>query len=124
MVTSFAEIERLCRVRPGTRVKLSTFDTGWQGGGALRDLGRDERKERAREFLAQNISDLAKAQDRLWANDVYSVLLVLQAMDVYHVAAFRSFVSQGIRIAGGWSIVFLVLLAVIFFSKSADHIMK
>lgn len=67
MVSSFGEIERPCKVRPGTRVKPSDFDPGWQGGGALADLSRDERKERAHEFLAQNIADLAEAQEPLWA---------------------------------------------------------
>ena len=44
-------------------------------------LGKDEIKERARKTLDQNLADLAQAQDLLYADDRYSVLIVLQAMD-------------------------------------------
>jgi PPK2 family polyphosphate:nucleotide phosphotransferase len=100
MVTSFSEIERLCKVRPGTRVRLSGFDPGWQGHGALREISRGERKEHARAFLEQNIADLAEAQDRLWANDVYSVLLVLQAMDAAGKDGIIKHVMSGVNPQG------------------------
>jgi PPK2 family polyphosphate:nucleotide phosphotransferase len=100
MITSFSEIERLCRVKPGTRVRLSAFDPGWQGRGEIRELSRDERKERARAFLDQNIADLADAQDLLYANDVYSVLLVLQAMDAAGKDGIIKHVMSGVNPQG------------------------
>jgi PPK2 family polyphosphate:nucleotide phosphotransferase len=100
MITSFRQIERLFKVKPGTRVRLSAFDPGWQGHDDLRELGRDERKERARHFLEQNIADLAEAQDRLWANDVYSVLLVLQAMDAAGKDGIIKHVMSGVNPQG------------------------
>ncbi len=100
MIASFSQIERLCQVRPGTRVRLSAFDPGWQGQGALRELSRDERKERAQALLDQNIADLAEAQDRLWANDVYSVLLVLQAMDAAGKDGIIKHVMSGVNPQG------------------------
>jgi PPK2 family polyphosphate:nucleotide phosphotransferase len=68
------------RVPPGKGVRLKDYDPDWIPE-HLTDLDRDELKERAREFLEQNRAELAEAQDLLYANDVYSVLIVLQAMD-------------------------------------------
>ena len=47
----------------------------------MEELGKDALKERARQILDQNLADLAQAQDLLYADDRYAVLIVLQAMD-------------------------------------------
>jgi PPK2 family polyphosphate:nucleotide phosphotransferase len=47
----------------------------------MRELGKGELRERAKALLELNTESLREAQERLWANDVYSVLVVLQAMD-------------------------------------------
>src|SRR4051794_14355295 len=47
----------------------------------MEELGKDALKERARQVLDQNLEDLAEAQELLYADDRYSVLIVLQAMD-------------------------------------------
>src|SRR4051794_6804770 len=47
----------------------------------MEELGKDALKERARQVLDQNLADLAEAQDLLYADDRYAVLIVLQAMD-------------------------------------------
>lgn len=73
-------IDRL-RVRPGSKVRLKDFDPGWLPSKDLRGLDKEVLKQRAQEFLQKNLLDLAEAQSLLWANDVYSVLIVLQAMD-------------------------------------------
>jgi PPK2 family polyphosphate:nucleotide phosphotransferase len=73
-------IDRL-RVTPGSRVRLKERDPGWAQTEDLKELGKDEVKERARAILAENIEDLAAAQELLWANDTFGVLVVLQAMD-------------------------------------------
>ena len=44
-------------------------------------------------------------------------VLVFQALRINNVAAFRAPIYQGFRIAGGWSLVVLAALAVIFFLK-------
>jgi len=69
------------RVAPGKKVRLADHDPGWAQTKELKELGKDVVKERAQEILAQNLEDLAEAQERLYANDVYSVLVCLQAMD-------------------------------------------
>src|SRR5205823_662328 len=47
----------------------------------MEELGKDALKERARQILDQNLAELATAQDLLYADDRYAVLMILQAMD-------------------------------------------
>jgi PPK2 family polyphosphate:nucleotide phosphotransferase len=71
----------LLRVTPGTKLDLDDHDPGWAQTKEMKRLGKDEVKVRAGEVLQQNLADLAEAQELLYANDVYSVLVCLQAMD-------------------------------------------
>ena len=73
-------LDRL-RVPPGSKVRLKDRDPGWAQTEELEELGKDKVKERARAILAKNIEELAAAQELLWANDAYAVLMVLQALD-------------------------------------------
>jgi len=73
-------IEQL-RVTPGKKVNLNDFDTGWAQTEEMKDAGKDVVKEKALEILEASKVELAKAQELLWASDIYSVLVVLQAMD-------------------------------------------
>jgi PPK2 family polyphosphate:nucleotide phosphotransferase len=75
------KIYKLFQIAPGDKVRLEDHDPGWMGAPELRALGKDSIKERAKAFLARNVEELAEAQELLYANDVYSVLLVFQAMD-------------------------------------------
>jgi PPK2 family polyphosphate:nucleotide phosphotransferase len=76
-----SEIIEQFRVRPGKRLKLKDHDTGWAQTKELKELGKDAVRERAQTVLAQNLADLAEAQELLYADDRYSVLVILQAMD-------------------------------------------
>jgi len=69
------------RVRPGRKVDLRKFTTDWAGTPEARKLGEEKVKDRAQELLKKNRLQLAEAQELLYASDVYSVLIVLQAMD-------------------------------------------
>jgi PPK2 family polyphosphate:nucleotide phosphotransferase len=69
------------RVKPGTKVRLKDYDPGWAQTEDMENLGKDEIKERAKDILDQNLADLAKAQEMLYADDRYAVLVVLQALD-------------------------------------------
>jgi PPK2 family polyphosphate:nucleotide phosphotransferase len=75
------DIIDLFRVPTNKKVRLKDYDPGWKQTAEFDDFGKDAVKERAHEVLAQNLADLAEAQDLLYANDRYSVLIVLQAMD-------------------------------------------
>jgi Undecaprenyl-phosphate glucose phosphotransferase len=47
-------------------------------------------------------------------------VVAFQAVDAYHMAAFRSPLPQVLRIVGAWSMIFLMLLAAVFFSKRGE----
>jgi len=63
------------RVDHGKGFKLKRFDAADTGG------LKSEDKPRAKEALATGIQALAELQDRLYAQDRWSVLLIFQAMD-------------------------------------------
>ena len=75
------DILDLFRLKPGKKVRLKDHDTGWAQTAELKELGKDAVKERTKEILDKNLEDLAEAQELLYADDRYSVLIVLQAMD-------------------------------------------
>ena len=72
---------KLFQVAPGEKVRLKQRETGWAQTSEFKELGKDAVKGRAETILAENIAHLAEAQELLYANDVYSVLVILQAMD-------------------------------------------
>jgi PPK2 family polyphosphate:nucleotide phosphotransferase len=75
------DIIDLFRVPTNGKVRLKDFDPGWKQSDEFEDFGKESLKERAKEVLAQNLADLSEAQNLLYADDRYSVLIVLQAMD-------------------------------------------
>jgi len=60
-------------VEPGRKVSMRDFDPGFTGG--TRD------KSGALQRIAANVERLSQLQEMLYAQDVYAVLLVFQAMD-------------------------------------------
>ena len=75
------DIIELFRVRADRKVRLKDHNPGWKQTAEFEDLGKDALKERARQILEENLNDLAEAQNLLYADDRYAVLIVLQAMD-------------------------------------------
>ena len=67
-----------CRVAPGGKFKLKDHDPSWAGD---EEVPKSKRKKFAEGVLARSVAELAEAQDRLYASDAWSVLVVLQAMD-------------------------------------------
>jgi PPK2 family polyphosphate:nucleotide phosphotransferase len=72
---------KLFQVAPGAKVQLKQRNPGWAQTAELKELGKDVIKGRAETVLAENLKQLAEAQELLYANDVYSVLVILQAID-------------------------------------------
>ncbi|HUG90830.1 MAG TPA: polyphosphate kinase 2 family protein [Planctomycetaceae bacterium] len=68
----------LCRVKPGTTVRLEDFDPGWNGN---REIPKADRKRQAHELLADGVQSLAKAQELLYADNSWSLLVIFQALD-------------------------------------------
>lgn len=66
------------RVKPDKKFRLKDHDPAWAGD---KKVPKDERKKFAQETLTQDVEELAKAQDLLYAANSYAVLLIFQAMD-------------------------------------------
>jgi PPK2 family polyphosphate:nucleotide phosphotransferase len=79
--TAFKEFKKRFQISHPGQARLRRHDPSWAGKGVFEDLRKSEFKARATAFLQENRSALADAQERLWASDAYSVLIVLQAMD-------------------------------------------
>ncbi len=75
LVEAARKLARPFRVSDGKSFRLADHDPADTG-----DLGRADKPE-ARETLAAGIEALARFQDRLYAQDRWSLLLVFQAMD-------------------------------------------
>jgi PPK2 family polyphosphate:nucleotide phosphotransferase len=75
------EILSLFRLQPGKKVRLKDHDTGWAQTKELKEFGKDAVKARAKEILDKSLEDLTEAQELLYADDRYAILIVLQAMD-------------------------------------------
>jgi PPK2 family polyphosphate:nucleotide phosphotransferase len=59
--------------KPGKKISLKDYDPGWTGN--IKD------KSEAANLLEDGVKELAKQQDKLYAQDTYSLLMVFQAMD-------------------------------------------
>lgn len=66
------------RVVAGKPVRLKDYDPGWEGDPSV---PKDIRKEQAKKLLSDDLTELASAQELLYAADSWSVLLIFQAMD-------------------------------------------
>ncbi|HVJ82566.1 MAG TPA: polyphosphate kinase 2 family protein [Planctomycetia bacterium] len=69
------------RVTSGKGFKLKDHDPAWAGTAEMKELGKAELKQRAKAILDKDLAELAKAQDLLYADDRFSLLVVFQAMD-------------------------------------------
>jgi PPK2 family polyphosphate:nucleotide phosphotransferase len=69
------------RVLPGKKIHLKDFDTGWAQIEDFKEYGKDKLKEHANILLQQNLVDLTSAQQLLYADNRYSLLIIFQAMD-------------------------------------------
>jgi len=88
------------RVTPGKKINLNDFDSGWAQTPELKEAGKEAVKQQAAEILEANKAELAKAQELLWASDIYSVLIVLQAMDAAGKDGIIKHVMSGLNPQG------------------------
>jgi PPK2 family polyphosphate:nucleotide phosphotransferase len=91
---------KLFQVAPGAKVRLRQRHPGWAQTAEMKELGKDDIKGRAETILAENLTQLAEAQELLYANDVYSVLVFLQAMDAAGKDGTIKHVMSGINPQG------------------------
>jgi PPK2 family polyphosphate:nucleotide phosphotransferase len=73
------KILKAVRIEPCKKIRLQDYDTCWPNGELQGDL--DFYKARAAEVLKDNLERLSDAQELLYADDRYALLIVFQAMD-------------------------------------------
>jgi PPK2 family polyphosphate:nucleotide phosphotransferase len=88
------------RVEAGEKFRLKDHDTGWAQTKELKELGKDFVKEGASKILQESSEQLAAAQELLYADDRYAVLVVLQAMDAAGKDGTIKHVMSGINPQG------------------------
>jgi PPK2 family polyphosphate:nucleotide phosphotransferase len=96
-MTSTDEIIDQWRAPPGKSIQLKDYDPGWNGDSKL---SKAERKRFAEEVLSQDVTALALLQDRLYAANRWSILIILQAMDAAGKDSTIKHVMSGINPQG------------------------
>src|SRR4029453_15496846 len=87
-------------VPAGKKVRLRKYKPNWVPTEELKAVGMDGLKDEAKEFLTKNLDDLTEAQDLLYADDRYSLLIVLQAPDAAGKDGVIKHVMSGINPQG------------------------
>jgi PPK2 family polyphosphate:nucleotide phosphotransferase len=93
-------IAEVLRVAPGSKADLARRDTAWTGGGDYDLLSADDLDATAKALLADGIERLKDAQELLWADDTYALLLVFQAMDAAGKDSTIKHVMSGVNPQG------------------------
>jgi PPK2 family polyphosphate:nucleotide phosphotransferase len=94
------DIIDLFRVPAGKKVRLTDYNPGWKQTDEMDELGKAALKERAQQILDQNLKDLCEAQELLYADGRYAVLIVLQALDAAGKDGTIKHVMSGINPQG------------------------
>jgi PPK2 family polyphosphate:nucleotide phosphotransferase len=99
MPLSMKELERLFQAKPGRRIRLKDHDPAWTGDD-LRHLTAEDLKARAKAVIEEDLRRLEDAQERLYANDTYSVLVIFQALDAAGKDGMIKHVMSGLNPQG------------------------
>lgn len=78
--------------KPGGKLQLSKIPTVFNG--------EEKHKNEVKKLLQQNLKELGDYQDRLYAYDKYSLLIILQAMDAAGKDGMISHVMKGVNPMG------------------------
>ncbi len=89
-----------CLVSPGSKVKLKDYDTGWAVTEELENAGKAAVKKRAEEIREEVLAELGAAQDVLYADNRYALLVVFQAMDAAGKDSTIKHVMSGVNPQG------------------------
>jgi PPK2 family polyphosphate:nucleotide phosphotransferase len=85
------------RAPHGKSIQLKDYDPAWNGDPKLPKV---ERKRFAEEVLSQDVTALAKVQDRLYAANSWSILIIPQAIDAAGKDSTIKHVMSGINPQG------------------------
>lgn len=95
-----SKIAKLFRIDPGSKFREDKHPTDFKSYKALGELSSDQLKARAREYIERNLQKLARSQELLYANDIYSVLIIFQAMDAAGKDGMIKHVMSGLNPQG------------------------
>jgi len=85
------------RITPGEKCRLANIDPAWTGED---DLSKSERKELAEKVLSEDVSELSAAQELLYADNSWAVLVIFQAMDAAGKDSTIKHVMSGVNPQG------------------------
>ncbi len=88
------------KVSGNLRIKLRDIDTGWAQNEEAKFLGKGKLKDLANKRLEANRLELAKAQELLYANNTYALLVILQGMDAAGKDGIIKHVTYGVNPQG------------------------
>src|SRR5688572_14338819 len=88
------------RVAPDEKLRLSDHDPAWTQAKGAKLLSKDDITKQAQQVLAENLEKLAEAQELLYADNRYAILIVLQAMDAAGKDSTIKHVMSGINPQG------------------------
>lgn len=93
------KVAGMFRVEPGGRFRLRDRPTDAR---AVRGFGMDgdDTKKRARSYVERNLEKLSRAQERLYATDIWSVLIIFQALDAGGKDSMIKHVMSGLNPQG------------------------
>ncbi|OPY31115.1 MAG: Polyphosphate kinase 2 (PPK2) [Methanomassiliicoccales archaeon PtaU1.Bin124] len=92
-------LERI-RVPAGKKVKLTEYPTSWKKAEEFKLNGLKLTKDNSKEILEKSKGELAAAQELLWAEDSYSMLIILQGMDAAGKDGIIEHVMSGVNPQG------------------------
>ena len=69
------------RVKPGSKARVQDYATGWAQMPALKRSGKTNVRKRADLILQKGRDRLSRAQELLYADDRFAVLVIFQALD-------------------------------------------
>ena len=87
------------KISPGERIRLSEHDPAWLPE-HVRKLPAEARKSLGKQLLKSSVEGLASAQDLLYADDRWSLLVVFQAMDAAGKDSTIKHVMSGVNPQG------------------------
>jgi PPK2 family polyphosphate:nucleotide phosphotransferase len=94
---NFEDLWKQFRVTSGKKFRLKDFDPAWSGN---ENLPKRQSKELAEKYLNEDVSELAEAQELLYAADSWSVLVIFQAMDAAGKDSTIKHVMSGVNPQG------------------------
>jgi PPK2 family polyphosphate:nucleotide phosphotransferase len=95
-----AEVVERLLVKPGHAAHISQRDTEWGGDDTFAAMEKGDAKREATAQLKAFTRELAAAQELLWANDTYALLVIFQALDAAGKDSTIKHVMSGVNPQG------------------------